>query len=86
MYLELGLVPIFFRIKAKRIMYLNYLLHCKEEDMIKKVLRAQQRCPATGDWVLVVQEDLQELDLHHISWDEIETMSKENLKQLSKKL
>ena len=40
LYLELGLVPLRFVKKARRIMYLHYILSCKEEEMIKKVLRA----------------------------------------------
>ena len=65
-------------------MFLHYILHCNEDEMIKKVLRTQQKYPAKGDWCLVVQEDLQEFDLDHISWEEIENMSKQNFKSIVK--
>ena len=65
-------------------MFLQYLLQRDDEEMIKKVLMAQVKCPAKGDWCLVVQEDLQEFDLDHISWEEIAEMTKDKFKSIVK--
>ena len=81
LYLELGLVKIKYIIKARRILYLFYLLHCDDNDLVKKVLKAQQRNPVKGDWCLVVQEDMNDLGLENITWDEIENMSKYKFKK-----
>ena len=54
LYLELGIIPIRFLIKAKRIVYLHYLINLKEDEMLKKFLDAQWKYPSKNDWTLQV--------------------------------
>ena len=45
LYLEFGIVPVRFLIQAKRILFLHYLLNRPKEEMMKKVLKAQEKKP-----------------------------------------
>lgn len=84
LYLELGCIPVRFIIKAKRIMFLHYLLTRDNSTMISKVFWAQYRNPANGDWVLVVLEDLTSLGLDHFTLSDVEAMSKHKMKKIVK--
>ena len=49
LYLEFGIVPVRFLIKAKRIIFLHYILNRPQEEMIAEVLKAQERKSFDGD-------------------------------------
>ena len=63
LYLELGLLPIPYIIKGRRIMFLHYLMQLEEYEMLHQFFQAQWNQPSRNDWVLTVQENLQELDI-----------------------
>ena len=63
LYLEFGLVPIRFLLKARRIMFLNYILHEKEETLMRDFYDAQNSKPVRGDWTLTVKKDMEDLDI-----------------------
>ena len=52
-------------------MFLHYLLHWDKSEMISKVLFAQLNKPAKGDWCLVTNEDLEDLGLGELTFDDI---------------
>ena len=63
LYLELGVIPIGVIVKARRIIYLHYLIRLEEKQMLSKVFKIQWKYPVKDDWVLQVQQDLRDLDI-----------------------
>ena len=84
LYLELGLVPVKFKIKAKRILYLHYILTSDQDETLAKVFWAQKKDPIEGDWWLTIQNDLCEFGLDHYSLNDIQQMKKEKFKEIVK--
>ena len=58
MYLELGIVRIGTIIKAKRIIFLHYLLNRNETEMISQIFSVQWNQPVKNDWTNFVKQDL----------------------------
>ena len=56
--LELGVFSIGTIIKARRIIFLHYLLTTGENEMMSKVFWAQWKNPAKNDWTEQVKDDL----------------------------
>ena len=71
LYLELGVIPVRFKIQAKRIMYLHYILNRDEKELIFQVFKAQMDDPVKGDWILTVKDDLKLFNLNHMSMGSI---------------
>ena len=84
LYLESGCMPIRFLIKARRIMFLHYLLNRNENELVLKVLNAQKEDPIKNDWFSTVTKDLNEFGLDFMNLDDIKTMKKEEFKKLVK--
>ena len=84
MFLELGLVPVSFIIKKKRIMYLFHLLTTDNSTLVSKIFRQQLKSLKRGDWINTVIEDLKDLNLN-LSFAQIANMSKNKFKDLVKK-
>ena len=63
LYLELGLLPISTIIKARRIIYLHYLLKLTKSEMLYKFFITQWLNPNTGDWSEQVKEDLKDFGI-----------------------
>ena len=82
LYLELGCIPIRYIIKAKRLLFLQYILKRNKEETISKVFWAQHLNPVKNDWWLQVKEDLKEFQLDH---RQIGHMSKYLFKKFVKK-
>ena len=80
MYLETGVTPIKFIIKSRRISYLHHLLTRDKSELISRVFYAQQRKPVKNDWVLSVQNDMQDINLN-LSQSSIASMKKEVFKK-----
>ena len=78
LYLELGLVPINFLLKGRRIRYLHYLLSKETDGMLGKFFWAQWRNPVKGDWVTTVKDDMADLGFSDIN--EIKLLSKYRIK------
>ena len=58
LYLELGIVPLSYIIQARRIMFLQYILKRKSDDLLRRFFEAQCRIPSKNDWCLTVQNDI----------------------------
>ena len=82
LYLEMGCLPIRVIIKTRRLMYLHYLLNEDEDSLIHSFFQSQQKSPLKGDWCLNIQEDLSDFQIQHLSYDDIQHMSKLDFKTL----
>ena len=51
-------------------MYLHYLLTSPKEEMLYRVFKAMMRETTKGDWIEIVQNDLNDYKIHE-SFDEI---------------
>ena len=84
LYLETGCIPIKFLIKMRRIMFLHHILTRDTDALISQVLWAQVDQPVKGDWYIVVKEDLQDIGLSHLSFENIKSMTEEQLRTMLK--
>jgi len=84
LYLESGCYPLRFYIKARRVMYLYYLLNRKENELVLKILKAQISDPTNNDWYSTVQVDLKDLGLDYLDLEEIKVMKKVTFKKMVK--
>ena len=84
LYLELGCLPYREMVRKRRLMFLKYILHEKQESMIYKFLEAQIKNPTVKDWVTTVRKDLHELNLS-VTFAEIKKMKKGSFKTMIRK-
>jgi hypothetical protein len=63
LYLELGVVPIRFKIEERRLNFLWYILHEDEESLISMFLQAQMENPVPGDWAQTCIQNLEDLNI-----------------------
>ena len=82
LYLELGCAPIRFYIQAKRLKFLQYILKLDKEDLVSKVFFSQVENPGKNDWWLTVKTDLEKFNLSHLTFDQIESTSKNKFKKI----
>ena len=75
MLLEGGLWPIHVIMKSRRILYLQSILQKEESALVKQVFLKQCESAIRQDWVNIVLNDLQDLDIH-LSFHDIKEMSK----------
>lgn len=85
LYLETGSTPIRFIVKYRRLMFLHYILNEKTESLIHQCFDAQKAKPCRNDWILTVQEDLEELEIM-LEFDEIRELSSFQFKSFLKKI
>ena len=83
LYLELGVVPIRFKMMERRLNFLWYILHEDEETLINMFLQAQLKSPVHGDWGQTCYKDLEELDIS-LTISDIERMPEQSLRRLVK--
>ena len=81
LYLELGLVPVSYIIKGRRLMFLHHILHQKKDSLLHRFFMTQMKFPTQNDWVSTVLEDIVELDIS-LELKESEEMSKERFKSI----
>ena len=79
LYLESGALSISHIISLRRLSYFHTLLLRPENEITKKIYRAQAKNPCPGDWVLLLQEDMRKYDML-ISEEDICGMSKDIFK------
>ena len=82
--LELGLWPLRYIIKMKRILYLHHVLTRRESSLVRKVLLEQNKAALKGDFIFTVKKDLSEVNIH-LSFQQIQCLSKYQFKKLTKK-
>ena len=74
LFLETGSWPLRFIVMSRRLMFLHYILNEKKESLIYKFLQAQIKNPVKNDWILTIQENLEELSIY-LDLDEIASLS-----------
>lgn len=75
LYLEMGVIPLRYILQARRLMFLQYILKRKNDDLLLKFFNAQTREPCKNDWSNTVKKDLEELGLE-FNFEEIKLFSK----------
>ena len=75
LYLEMGVIPIKYIIKMRRLMFLKHILKQNEESLLFQFFMAQLKFPTKNDWASQLLEEIDELDIK-FELDEIEIMSK----------
>ena len=58
LYLETGTMALRWIIAQRRINYLKHILTRNEDELIKKVYKAQKGNPTKGDFAILVEKDL----------------------------
>ena len=84
LYLETSATPIEFILKSRRINYLHTLLSRSDSELTKKIYHAQKCNPIKGDWVTIVMEDLETVNIN-LDEDEIGKTKKSIFKKLVRK-
>ena len=80
-YLELGITPVRFVVKEKRLTFLKYILSEGKETMIRQVYEEQKKSSKKGDFVNLVTTDLKDMEIEMTDRD-IEGMTKRKWKKL----
>ena len=57
LYLEAGAMPIRFIISSRRMIYLHSILRRVDDELIKKIYKAQRDDPTPGDWCELLNDD-----------------------------
>ena len=83
LYLETGTMALRWIIAQRRINYLKHILTRNEDELIKKVYKAQKGNPTKGDFAILVEKDLKKLGVLHKDV-ESETMTPNMLKKALK--
>ena len=68
LYLETGTTPLKNVITSRRLLYLQNLLKRPQSEMIRQVYEAQKDNPVQGDWVKLVKEDLEIINMVKIEY------------------
>ena len=83
LYLELGILPISYIIKGRRLMFLYDILSRNENELLSKFFQAQCLNPIRDDWCNTVKDDLKSLNIN-MTFDNIQKISKYSFKKLVK--
>ena len=87
LYLELGVLPIRFLIKMRRILYLEQILKQRiQNSLIYRFFIAQMTEPTNNDWATQVMKDINDIKLEMELKDIEEVKSEEFEKVLKKKI
>ena len=82
-YLELGVTPLEYLIRSRRLMFLKYILSQEDSELIQKIFMAQVEMPLKNDWWLDVEKDLASFNIN-MTFEEIKSMKKESFAKLVK--
>ena len=63
LYLECGVVPLKWIIVQRRINFLKHILSRDDSELLKKVYLAQKEHPTRGDFVKLVEKNIQEIGM-----------------------
>ena len=81
--LELGVVPVEYLLKQKRINFLHHLLTSEDQSLAKAVFLKQTERPMKGDYVNIVNKDLVDCKIN-LTYDQIKTLTKKKFKEIEK--
>ena len=77
LHLKTGTLPIRFILISRRLNYLHNILVRSEKELVLRVFRAQQSKPAKGDWIKLIEKDLNIIG---------ETLDETKIKSMSKNM
>ena len=80
--LELGLCPIRYLIKKKRILYFHKLIKSDEKNIAKRVFEKQWETPLKGDFAAYLKQDLNEIGIVPNTVFTFKEYSKDQFKRL----
>ena len=80
--LELGLLPITYIIKKKRILYFQKLLKSDKRNLAKSILMTQMKKPKQGDFSKYLKKDLEEIGMDSLNVNDFERFSKNEFKKV----
>ena len=80
LYLETAAIPIRLILASRRANYLHNILKREPNELVKRVFIAQKANPTKGDWINIIEEDMELINLN-MSELEITTMSKNQFKK-----
>jgi hypothetical protein len=84
LYLETNLLEIPDIVSMRRLLYYQNVLQKQEDEIVRKVFVAQRNNPSKGDWILLVQEDMEKYNIG-LSEPQITSMSMLDFKKLIRK-
>ena len=61
LYLETAAIPLNQIVAYQRTMYLHNILHRNDEELVKRVYKAQRDNPTPGDFICLVKKDLEDM-------------------------
>ena len=61
LYLETGAIPIRYVIGSRRICFLQTILQREDDELTKRVYKAQSKAPLEGDFYKLVKKDLENI-------------------------
>ena len=82
-YLELGIMPLRFEIKKRKLLFLQYILKQDKNSMIYRILKATEENPIKGDFVSTCKKYLETIKLK-ITFQDIENMKKIQFRKMLK--
>jgi hypothetical protein len=80
-YLELGIVPLRFELMKRRILYLQCILKRSDDELTKKVVMNQRETRYKGDFIPIVEEDMNYLSISEENLMESKTKLKDILEK-----
>ena len=80
-YLETAAIPVRFLLVKRRLLYYWSILTKSDEELVKKVFKAQKSFPVKNDWIFQIKDDL-EICKIELSENEIANMKQITFKKL----
>ena len=84
-YLELGIIPFRDIMIGRRLNFLHTILNEDPKSLIHRFFQAQCKQKTKKDWVTMVENDLEYLELNHLCFETIRNMKKLTFRNLVKK-
>ena len=85
LYLETSQLPIRNVISARRVSYYHTIMRRPKNELIREVFSAMKEEPTKGDWIHLLKEDLIDFGIDIENEAFIESLSKEQFKNIVKK-
>ena len=83
LFLETGTIPLRFLISCRRILYLQTILKRSDNELIKRIYKAQAENPSPGDFIELVKKDFVTIR-EEFNESKILNMTKESFKKVIK--
>ena len=84
LYLELGVMPLQYIVRKRRLIFLYYILQQEKESILSKVFHAQLVNPTKNDWITTIKKDLKQIKVN-MQFNEIKEMKKDDFINLIKR-